>query len=174
MAAIVPFKSRPQPESIVQPNPRLVAVKRANSFDAIAQVTQESPSTAVIACLSAGSSSNDEVLRKAHAAAREHGGAFYAAFLDSPHARRGKAERRTLIDDAVLAGYLGAKIVWLESSDVVGKLIRFAGQSHVGRIFVARNRPERFSWPFARNVYSDLLIRGAGFRIDVVGFERGN
>ena len=93
--------------------------------------------------------------------------------LDPRRARFATAQVRKLVDDAILASYLGAKIVWLDSSDVVGAMLQFARQSQVGRIFVNRNRPAR-SLDFRRTVYSDLLIRGEGFRIDVVGFERGN
>ena len=81
---------------------------------------------------------------------------------------------RTLIDDAILATHLGAKIVWLDSSDLVGELLQFARQSRVGRIFVTRNRPAPFSRLFGRTVYSKLLSGGEGFRIDVVGFQHGN
>ncbi len=57
---------------------------------------------------------------------------------------------------------------------MVGELLQLAGQSNVGRIFITRNRPARFSQLLGRSVYSDLLVRGKGFRIDVVGFERRN
>ena len=127
-----------------------------------------------MACLSAPGSSDGELLHKASAAARELEGQFYAVFVDSPRARFGKAEVQALIDDTILASYLGARIVWLESSDVVGELLRFARQSRVGRVFVTRNRPALFPRLFGRAVYPDLLNRAEGFRIDVVGFERGN
>ena len=89
-------------------------------------------------------------------------------------ARFEKVQVRRLVDDAVLGSDLGAKIVWLDSSDVVGELLQFARQSDIGRIFVARNRPTLFSQLFGRAVYSELLSRAEGFRMDVVGFERGN
>lgn len=139
---------------------------------AAAPVRDQSPKTPVMACLTVRGSGNGELLRKAQAAARGHSGEFYVAFVDSPHARPGKSQVHTLIDDAILAGYLGAKIVWLESSDRVGELIQFARQSRVGRIFVARNRQAPLSRLFGRSVCADLLSRGEGFRIDVVGFER--
>jgi K+-sensing histidine kinase KdpD len=126
----------------------------------------------VIACLTAGSSSNSEVLCKARVAARENDGEFYAVPLDSSHHRFGKPPVHTLIDDAVLASCFGAKIVWLESSDVAGELLQFARQAHVGRIFIARDRPTPFYRLFARTVYSDLLLRGKGVSIDVVGLNR--
>jgi K+-sensing histidine kinase KdpD len=127
-----------------------------------------------MACLSARGSSNGELLRKASAAAREHDGQFYAVFVDSTRTRFGNAEVQALVEDAILASYLGARIVWLESSDVVGKLLRFASQSRIGRVFVSRNWPAPFPRLFGRSVYPDLLSRSRGFRIDVVGFERGN
>jgi len=125
-----------------------------------------------MACLVASSPRNGELLRKAQVAAREHDGEFYAVLVDSPWVRFGKARVRALIDDAILASRLGAKIVWLESSGLVEALVQFARQSHVGRIFVTRNPPSPFSRLFGRTVYSELLIRGKGLRIDVVGFER--
>lgn len=127
-----------------------------------------------MACLSAHGFSNGELLCKASAAAREHDGQFYAVFVDSLRTRFGNADVQALVEDAILASYLGAKIVWLESSDVVGELLRFASQSRVGRVFVTRNRPALFPRLFGRTVYSDLLNRANGLRIDVVGFERGN
>ncbi len=128
----------------------------------------------MIACLTTSRSGNGELLRKAHRAARENGAGFYAVFVDSPRSRIGMAEVRALIDDAILASYLGAKIVWLESTDTVGELLELARQSHVGRIFVSRGQPAPLSRLFGRAVYSDLLSRGEGFRIDVVGFESRN
>jgi len=127
-----------------------------------------------MACLTDSSSSNSELLRKAAAAARENDVEFYAVLADPPRNRFGNARVRTLIDDAILASYLGARIIWLESSDVVGELLQFARQSGIGRIFVARKRPSPISRLFGRTVCSELLSRARGFRIDVVGFERGN
>jgi len=127
-----------------------------------------------MACLSARGSSNGELLRRASAAAREQHSQFYAVFVDSARTRFGNADVQALIEDAILATYLGARIVWLKSSDVVGDLLRFASQSRVGRVFVTRKRPALFPRLFGRAVYPDLLNRAEGFRIDVVGFERGN
>jgi K+-sensing histidine kinase KdpD len=127
-----------------------------------------------MACLSARSSGNGELLRKASSAARELEGEFYVVVFDSPRTGFGKAQIRSLVDDAILAGHLGAKIVWLESSDAVGELLKFARQSRIGRIFVSQNRPTLFHRLFRPTVYSDLLSRAKGFRIEVVGFERRN
>jgi K+-sensing histidine kinase KdpD len=115
------------------------------------------------------SSCNAELLRKAQLAARESGGAFYAVLLDSPRTRFGKVQADAL-DDVILASYFGAKIVWLKSSDAVGELIQFAKKTQAGRIFVARNQPHLLLRAFGRSVYSELLNRAKGLRIDVVGF----
>jgi K+-sensing histidine kinase KdpD len=163
MAAIIPSRSRSHTDSIAQPQLRLVTNDPSNRAK-----------TAVMACLTTSSSDNHELLRKASAAARENGGEFYAVLADSPRGRFGNARVHTLIDDAILASYLGAKITWLESSDVVGELLQFARKSGIGRIFVARNRPAPLSRLFGSTVCSELLCRARGFRIDVVGFERGN
>ncbi len=157
-----------------QPNAMVAGGDRRNHLRAIAQTPGESPKTAVMACLTARGSGNSELLRKASMAAREHGAEFYAVIANSPHTRFGKAQVRELIDDIILASYFGAKIVRLESPDVVGELLQLAPQSNVDRIFIARSRPAPFSRLFGRSVYSDLLVRGKGFSIDVVGFKRGN
>jgi K+-sensing histidine kinase KdpD len=156
---------------VAQPHLRLVDNDRGNHVATIARTPDESPRIAVMAWLSAVGPGNGELLRKAQSAAREIDGEFYAVMVDPSRARFGKAQVRTLIDDAILASYCGAKIVWLESSDAVGELLELARKSHVGRIFVSRNQPTAFSRLFRRGVYSDLLSRGKGFRIDVVGFE---
>jgi K+-sensing histidine kinase KdpD len=78
------------------------------------------------------------------------------------------------VDDAVLASRLGAKILWLDSPDMVGSLLRLADQFHIGRVFVPRQRPTPLSWLFGRTLYSGLLSRAEGIRIDVVGLGRGN
>ena len=83
-------------------------------------------------------------------------------------------ELRSLVDDAVLASRLGAKILWLESPDAVGGLLQLANQFHIGRVFVPRQRPTPLSWLFGSAVYSGLLSRAKGIRIDVVGLGRGN
>ena len=163
MAAIIPSRSRSRSDSIAKPNLRLVTNDPSHRAK-----------TAVMACLTARSSGNSELVRKASAAAREDDGEFYAVLADSPRTRFRNARARTLIDDAILASYLGAKIIWLESSDVVGELLRFAQQSDIGRIFVARNRSAPLARLFGPAVCSELLSRARGFRIDVVGFESGN
>ena len=171
MAGIHTSRSRSRTDSIGQPNLHLVTSDQVHrSIDLSAQ----SPKTAVMACLTDSSSSNSELLRKASATARENDVEFYAVLADPPRIRFGNARVRTLIDDAILATYLGARIIWLESSDVVGELLQFARQSGIGRIFVARSRPALLSRLFGRTVCSELLSRARGFRIDVVGFERGH
>jgi K+-sensing histidine kinase KdpD len=163
MVAIIQSRSHFLADSIAQPNLRLVTNDPSHRAK-----------TAVMACLTDNSSGNSELLRKASAAARENGGEFYAVLADSPRGRFGNARVHTLIDDAILASYLGAKITWLESSDVVGELLQFARQSGIGRIFVARNQPAPLSRLFGHTVCSELLSRARGFRIDVVGFKRGD
>jgi K+-sensing histidine kinase KdpD len=170
MASIIASRSRSLADSIGRPNLRLVTSGPGRALDLPAQ----SPKTAVMACITAGSSGNSELLRKASVAARESSGEFYAVLVDSPRTRLRKAGVRALVDDAILASYLGARIIWIESSDVVGELLRFAQQSDIGRIFVAKNQPTRFPRLFGRSVCSDLLSRARGFRIDVVGYNRGN
>jgi K+-sensing histidine kinase KdpD len=127
-----------------------------------------------MACMVAGDSGNAELLRKASEAACENSGDLYAVVVDSHRTRFDKEQVRGLIDDAVLGRDLGAKIVWLDSDDVVGELLTFARQSCVGRIFVTRNRPTLVSRLSRRAVYPNLLSRAEGLRVDVVGFERGN
>jgi K+-sensing histidine kinase KdpD len=168
MASIISSSPRLRDYPTVQPNLRLVAGGTP------ARSSLESAKSAVMACLTATGSGNGELLRKAQSAALESGGEFYAVLIDPPRMLFGKAQLRALIDDAILAGYLGARIVWLESSDVVGEVLQLAHQSGVGRIFVSRNEPARFFRPLARSVYSDLLSRAENIRIDVAGFERRN
>jgi K+-sensing histidine kinase KdpD len=168
MASVIASRSRSLIDSIGQPNLRLVKSDPGRVLDLPAQ----SPKTAVMACIIAGNVGNSDLLRKASVAARESNGEFYAVLVDSPRDRLRTAGVRALIDDAILASYLGARIIWLESSDVVGELLRFAQQSDIGRIFVARNRPTRFPRLFGRTICSELLSRAREFRIDVVGFNR--
>jgi len=123
-----------------------------------------------MACLVAGHSGNAELLRKASAAAREHHGELYAVVVDSHRSRFDKVEVRGLMDDAILGSELGAKIVWLDSSDVVGELLQVARQVRIGQIFVTRDRPALFPRLLGRAVYFDLLSRAEGFRVNVVGF----
>src|SRR5208283_5612456 len=157
MSVITASSSPTRVIPIRQPNLRLVP------RDSTSRSSEQSARTAVIACLVAGNSRNTELLRKASAAAREHNGELYAVVVDSHRTRFDKEQVRGLIDDAILGSDLGAKIVWLDSSDVVGELLRFARQFRVGRIFVTRNRPALFSRLLGRTVYSDLLRRAGGF-----------
>jgi K+-sensing histidine kinase KdpD len=173
MSAITSSSSHSPAVSIRQPNLRLVP--RDPIVDlSIYRSSEKSTRTAVMACLVAGNSGNAALLRKASEAAREHNGELYAIVVDSQRTRFDKVQVRGLVDDAVLGRDLGAKIVWLDSSDVVGELLQFARQLRIGRIFVTRDRPTLSSRLFGRAVYSDLLSRAEGFRVDVVGFERGN
>jgi K+-sensing histidine kinase KdpD len=158
--------------SIHQPNLRLVPRDPINP--SIYGSSERSTRTAVMACLVAGNSGNTELLRRASVAAREHNGELYAVLVDSHRTRFDKEQVRGLVDDAVFGKDLGAKIVWLDSTDVVGELLQVARKFRIGRIFVTRNRPTWLSRLSGRAVYSDLLNRAEGLRVDVVGFERGN
>jgi K+-sensing histidine kinase KdpD len=173
MSAITSSSSPTRAVPIRQPNLRLVP--RDSTIDpSIYRSSEKSTRNAVMACLVAGNSGNAELLRKASEAACEHNGQLYAVVIDSHRTRFDKVQVRSLIDDAILGSELGAEIVWLDSSDVVGELLKFARQFRIGRIFVTRNRPTLCSRLFSRAVYSDLLSRAEGLRVDVVGFEHGN
>jgi K+-sensing histidine kinase KdpD len=149
MASISSFRSRLRADPVARPNLRLVD-----------RTPDQSPKTAVMACLSARSG-NSELLRKADAAAREHSGELYAVFVDLPSTRFRKDQVRALFDDAILANSLGAKIIWLESSDEAGELLQLARQFHVGRILISRSQPAPLFHPFKRTVYSIYCARPA-------------
>src|SRR5258708_1811965 len=123
MTAIITSRSRLRVDSVGQHNLRLVASDPGNRV-ATVRTSAQSPRTAVMACLSARRLGNGELLRKAADAACEHDGQFYAVFVDSPRTRFGKPDVQALIDDTILATYLGARIVWVESSDLVGELLQ--------------------------------------------------
>ena len=152
MSAIIPSRSRLRAGSIVQPNLRLVVSDRRNHVQTTVRTPDESLKTAAMACLTLSDSGRSELLRKPRVTEREHDGEFYATLIDSTRTEFGKAQIRTLIDDAILASYFGAKIVLRDSSDVVGALLRLARQSNVGRIFITRTRPAPFSGLFGRTV----------------------
>ena len=170
MASIVTSRSRSRADSVGQRDLRLVSSGGLNDL-VVTRPSEQSAKTAVIACLTGRNPDNSELLHKASAAARERHGEFYAVLIDSSRTRFGRAQVRNLIEDAILAKSLGAKIVWLESSDRVRDLLKLARQLHIDRIFVHRSRPALFSRLFGRTVYFDLLSRAQGIRIDVVGFE---
>ena len=171
MSAIISSSSPSRADAIRRPSLRLVSRTPALE-EAVTRASQESAKTAVIACLTTRSSSNNELLLKASTAALERDGEFYAVVLDSPRTRFKRGQVRTLIDAAIFAASLGAKIIWLDSTDMLLELLQFARESRVGRIFVARNRPSLFARLFGHAAYSDLLRHAEGLRIDIVGFER--
>src|SRR5208283_5670661 len=115
MSVITASSSPTRVIPIRQPNLRLVP------RDSTSRSSEQSARTAVIACLVAGSSGNAELLRKASEAAREHNGELYAVVVDSHRTRFDKAQVHGLVDDAILGNELGAKIVWLDSSDEIGR-----------------------------------------------------
>ena len=121
-----------------------------------------------MAYLTPGKNGNERLLRKAKDAASESGGELIAVYIDTPRLLGGVANPRALIDDLILAGTLGARIVWLESRDPADELLKFAAKSGVSRIFVRRSEPSILR----RSDYEEVMKRGDGFRIDVVGFER--
>jgi K+-sensing histidine kinase KdpD len=170
MSANTSFSSLSCPDSIRRPS--LTLVSNNHGVDEAATGTsQESAKTGVIGCLTAGSSFNNELVRKASAAALERDGEFYAVILDSPRTRFNRSQVRSLIDAAVFASSLGAKIVWPDSSDPAGEVLQFARRSRVGQMFVARNRQTLLSRLFQRAAYSYLLRHAEGCRIEVVGLE---
>lgn len=154
-------------------HPRLRLVADNPSHRAIDPAREHSTKTAVLACLTARGSGNRELLRRASAAARELNGEFYAVVVSS-RTRVGKMELRSIVDDAVLASRLGAKILWLESPDTVEGLLQLANQFHIGRVFLPRQRAALLSWLFPRTLCSGLLSRAKGIRIDVVGLGHGD
>ena len=154
-------------------HPRLRLIVGDPNHRTTAPACDQSPKSAVLACLTARGSGNRELLRRASAAAREHNGEFYAVVVSS-RTRVGKMQLRSLVDDAVLASRLGAKILWLDSPDAVGGMMQLANQFRIGRVFVPRQRTTPLSWLFPRTLYSGLLSRAKGIRIDVVGLGRGN
>src|ERR1700683_147574 len=122
----------------VRPELRLVE-NRTNRLEAPIGTPGQSSKSAVIACLTAGSSSNGDLLRKARRAARENNGELYAVLVDSPRTSFGRVQAGTLLDDVILASYLGAKIVWLKSSDVISELTGSGGHCGAARSLLVRN-----------------------------------
>ncbi|HUA36630.1 MAG TPA: hypothetical protein VMA09_23705 [Candidatus Binataceae bacterium] len=167
MAAIFQ-KSHPlNGSATLRPTLRLVRREREQN-----QIPAENPTprkgAAVMAYLAPGKNGNERLLRKAKEAALETGGELIAVYIVTPRILGGVTNPRALIDDLILAGALGAKIVWLESRDPADELLKLAANSGVSRIFVGRSEPSILR----RSVYEELMNRGDGFRIDVVGFER--
>ena len=171
MASIIAPRLRSHADSVGQPYLRLVSSSGLNDL-LVSRPSEQSAKTAVLACLTGRSPDNNILLDKASAAAHAGDGEFYAVLVDSPRTRFGRAQVRNLIEDAILAKSLGAKIVWLKSSDAVGELLQFARKSRVGMIFVTRDRPTFLSGLSRPTVYRDLLRRTNDIRIDIVGFER--
>lgn len=167
MAAIFQKSHALNTPTTLKPTLRLVPRERQQN-----QIPAESAAprkgVAVMAYLAPCKSGNERLLRKAKEAALESDGEFIAAYVDTPRIFNGVPNPRTLIDDLIVAGALGARIVWLESNDPASELLKFAGKSGVSRIFVGRSEPSIVR----RSVYEELIRRGDGFRIEVVGFER--
>jgi len=167
MAAIFQNSQLIDAPSTLRPTLRLVRRERQQN-----QIPRERPvarkGAAVMAYLGPQKNGSQRLLRKAKEAARESGGDFIAVYVDTPRIFHGVPNARALIDDLILAGALGARIVWLESSDPAAELLKLAAKCGVSRIFVARSEPSLLR----SSVYEELLQRGEGFSIDVVGFER--
>lgn len=152
MASIVISRSRSRADSVGQRDLRLVSSGGLNDL-VVTRASEQSAKTAVIACLIGRDPDNSELLHKASAAARERDGEFYIVLADSPRTRFGKAQVRALIEVALLASTLGAKVVWLESSDRVRDLVKLTRQ--------IAHRPDLRSSKSAGSVLS--AIPGAQF-----------
>lgn len=148
----------------------LASTKPKTPSPPIGHVALEPQKTAGMACLLAGAYGTDLLLETAMLAARELGGDLYVACVCSPSTLFSKATTILMNRELIHAGSLGAKTVWLESRDVAGAFLDFARQAGVSRIFVSRTPPRPFYRAFLSSPYCDLLRRGEGFRIEVVGF----
>ena len=123
----------------------------------------------VIACLSSNRFENEHLLREARDAANESNGQLYAVYLSRRWLGVGGGRFCPAVGRVGLEILLNAKVANLQCRDIVGAVLDFARRTKASRIFVYRSRPS-FIDRFRRSLYSDLLYRADGLRVDVVGF----
>jgi K+-sensing histidine kinase KdpD len=132
------------------------------------RVAPKSSGRAIMACLLPGAFSTELLLKTAGLAARDLRADLIAVCISPPRGLFSKPAS-SLDDELTYASSLGAKTVRLVSRDAAGAILDFAKNAHVSRIYASRTPPPHFCKFFSTSPYCELLRRGEGFRIEIVG-----
>jgi two-component system sensor histidine kinase KdpD len=118
----------------------------------------------VMVCMSSLPRDCEALLRKGARLAGRFAADWYVVYVATPKeepTRIDSATQRALIANLELAERLGATVVKLQGSEVVGTLIRFACEHGVSHIIVGRSQRSRL-YELLHGSVIDRLIRAAG------------
>jgi two-component system sensor histidine kinase KdpD len=115
------------------------------------------------------------LLRKASRIAGRLNPDWYCVYVQTPEESASRIDatvQRKLVDNIHRAQTMGAEVVKLESDDIVGALIKFAGDHGVTVIIVGQSR--RSWWRHIRHgsVVERLINNSEGIDVLVVSLER--
>jgi two-component system, OmpR family, sensor histidine kinase KdpD len=128
----------------------------------------------LLVCLPSDSHAIEGLLCKGWREASSHGAVWYAVHVETPQESLQKISTRNfraLLDNINLAIDLGAELVWLKSSNVVGTIIEFAREKRISKIILQRSGANFWGQLYHRSVPERLFHEALHFDVEVVSDE---
>lgn len=129
----------------------------------------------VMVCVASASPRSKTLLRRGYRLAGRLNTHWYLVYIETPGESPNRIDsesQRRLGETMETGGELGAEVVRLKSSSPVKAIIDFAKTHHVGHIIVGRSGLPTWKRWFRPSVIEQLIERGEGFDIYVVGFDK--
>jgi two-component system sensor histidine kinase KdpD len=126
----------------------------------------------LLVCLPSDPHATEGLLCKGWREASNHGVVWYAVHVETPQESLQKistSDFSALLGNVNLAVDLGADLVWLKSSDVVGAIIDFAHEKRVSKVIVGRSRGGFWSQLHHHSIPERLFHQAHDFDVEIVG-----
>jgi two-component system, OmpR family, sensor histidine kinase KdpD len=148
--------------------------KIVTTLKALGQAQSSPVQKRVMVCLSLNPEHNEALLTKASEQIRADGSEVYLVHVETPRdGRTVDGPRYQLCESLMSATKRGANSFWLKSSDVAGALLDFAHKSQITRIIAYQHRRGLWTKIVRRSVTEQLIDRGRGMEIEIVGLRSG-
>jgi two-component system, OmpR family, sensor histidine kinase KdpD len=138
------------------------------------QGPQQAVGDCLLVCLPLDPHAFEQLLCKGWREASNRGAAWYAVHVETPQEPVEKirtGDFRALLDNINLAFDLGAELVWLKSSDVVGTIMDFAREKRISTIILRRSRRGFWGELYHHSVAEGLFHQARDFDVEFVSDE---
>jgi K+-sensing histidine kinase KdpD len=123
----------------------------------------------IMACVTSDAASGTRLFEQAVVSAKELDAELFAVYVGG-HRNRG-IEREQINRNLTLFSSAGAKVVRLAGSDAADRFLEFARAHGVTRMLVPRDRQAFLSFLFERELWREIVRKGTGFQIQIVGLR---
>lgn len=123
----------------------------------------------IMACVTSDAAGGTRLFEQAVVSAKELNAELFAVHVNG-HRKR-DTERDQTERNLALAASVGAKVVRLTSASAADCLLEFARAHGVTRILVPRDRQSFLSFLFERELWREIVRKGTGFQIQIVGLR---